>query len=221
MGKLLWEASRGKKCRCVMRKFINYVNAREGQSIRSYDQLHAWSVSEPLFFWNDEGGKRYHNAYFSVFPGIWMHGDYVTISSVTGGVTFNGRSDSVLNPSGVRIGTVEIYNIVENMEEVKESLAIGQDLDEDQRVILFVQCKDGYALDDALRQKIKTDLRTKASPRHVPAVMIQVNDIPHTHNGKKVESAVTNIMNGRDVTNRDALANPGSLEEYIRIKAAL
>ena len=194
----------------------NSIRDREGELVCKIP-----APSMPLYFWNDEGGKRYHNAYFSVFPGIWMHGDYVTISSATGGVTFNGRSDSVLKPSGVRIGTVEIYNIVENLEEVKESLAIGQDLDEDQRVILFVQCKDGYALDDALRQKIKTDLRTKASPRHVPAVMIQVNDIPHTHNGKKVESAVTNIMNGRDVTNRDALANPGSLEEYIRIKAAL
>ena len=127
----------------------------------------------------------------------------------------------MLKPSGVRIGTVEIYNIVEAMEEVKESLAIGQDLEEDQRVILFVQCKEGYTLDEALIKKIKTALRTKASPRHVPALLLQVSDIPRTHNGKKVESAVTNIMNGRDVTNRDALANPDSLEEYIRIKAAL
>ena len=194
----------------------NSIRDREGELVCKIP-----APSMPLYFWNDPGGKRYHNAYFAVFPGIWMHGDYVTISSETGGVTFNGRSDSVLKPSGVRIGTVEIYNIVENMEEVQESLAIGQDLEEDQRVILFVQCKEGYSLDEALIKKIKTDLRTKASPRHVPALLIQVSDIPHTHNGKKVESAVTNILNGRDVTNRDALANPGSLEEYIRIKAQL
>ena len=177
--------------------------------------------SMPLYFWNDEGGKRYHDAYFAMFPGIWRHGDYVTISSETGGVTFNGRSDSVLKPSGVRIGTSEIYNIVENLEEVSESLAIGQDCEGDQRVLLFVQCKEGRALDDELRRRIRTELRTKASPRHVPAVMLQVTDIPHTHNGKKVESAVTNIVNGRDVTNRDALANPESLDEYVRIKAEL
>ena len=193
----------------------------EGNSIRDREGELVCKIpapSMPLYFWNDEGGKRYHNAYFAVFPGIWMHGDYVTISSKTGGVTYNGRSDSVLKPSGVRIGTAEIYNIVENLEEVRESLAIGQDFEGDQRVLLFVQCKDGYTLDETLQKKIKTLLRSKASPRHVPSLMYQVSDVPHTHNGKKVESAVTNIMNGRDVTNRDALANPESLKEYISIR---
>ena len=195
---------------------------QNGRSVRDQEGELVCKIpapSMPLYFWNDEDGKRYHNAYFAVFPGIWMHGDYVSISSKTGGVTFIGRSDSVLKPSGVRIGTAEIYNIVESLEEVKESLAIGQDLEEDQRVLLFVQCRDGCTLDDALIKKIKTQLRTKASPRHVPAEIYQVSDIPRTHNGKKVESAVTNIMNGRDVTNRDALANPESLEEYRKIKA--
>ena len=193
----------------------NSIRDREGELVCKIP-----APSMPLYFWNDEGGKRYHNAYFAVFPGIWMHGDYVTISSETGGVTFNGRSDSVLKPSGVRIGTAEIYNIVEAMEEVKECLAFGQDHEGDQRVLLFVECKDGYTLDGALQQKIKTLLRTKASPRHVPALLYEVSDIPRTHNGKKVESAVTNIMNGRDVTNRDSLGNPESLEEYRRIRAA-
>ena len=110
---------------------------------------------------------------------------------------------------------------MEALPEVKESLAIGQDLEEDQRVILFVQCKEGYHLDEALEKKIRTELRTKASPRHVPAVVAEVKDIPRTHNGKKVESAVTNILNGRNVTNRDALENPGSLEEYIAFKAKM
>ena len=193
----------------------NSIRDREGELVCKIP-----APSMPLYFWNDEGGKRYHNAYFAVFPGIWMHGDYVTISSKTGGVTFNGRSDSVLKPSGVRIGTAEIYNIVEAMEEVRECLAIGQDYDGDQRVLLFVQCKEGYRLDDALEKKIRTTLRSKASPRHVPALLYQVSDIPRTHNGKKVESAVTNIMNRRDVTNRDSLGNPDSLEEYRQILAS-
>ena len=193
----------------------NSIRDREGELVCKIP-----APSMPLYFWNDEGGKRYHNAYFAVFPGIWMHGDYVTISSETGGVTFNGRSDSVLKHSAVRIGTEAIYNLVEALEEVKECLAIGQDHEGDQRVLLFVECKDGYTLDGALQQKIKTLLRTKASPRHVPALLYEVSDIPRTHNGKKVESAVTNIMNGRDVTNRDSLGNPESLEEYRRIRAA-
>jgi acetoacetyl-CoA synthetase len=170
--------------------------------------------SMPLYFWNDPDGKRYEHAYFDVYPGIWRHGDFVSIDSKTGGITFHGRSDSVLKPSGVRIGTSEIYNIVESLDEIKESLAVGQDYHGDQRVILFVQLKDGYTLDDALVKKIKTSLRTKASPRHVPSRIFAVHDIPHTLNGKKVESAVTNILNHRAVTNRNALGNPDSLDEY-------
>jgi len=173
--------------------------------------------SMPLYFWNDADGERYHAAYFDVFPGIWHHGDYVLFHGDTGGVTFYGRSDSVLKPSGVRIGTAEIYNQVDKIPEVVESLAIGQSIDADQRVLLFVQLKDGITLNDDIQQRIKTILRTNASPRHVPALIMQTPDIPRTLNGKKVESAVTNIINGRKVTNRDALENPQSLDFFYEI----
>lgn len=176
--------------------------------------------SMPLYFWNDEDGERYMNAYFRVYPNIWHHGDYVSFNE-TGGITFYGRSDSVLKPSGVRIGTAEIYNIVEKLPEVSESLAIGQNYHGDQRVILFVRLSEGCTLTDELQKTIKTQLRTKASPRHVPAIIIAVPDIPRTLNGKKVESAVTNIVNGRKVTNRDALSNPLSLDFYEGIAAEL
>ncbi len=175
--------------------------------------------SMPLYFWNDPDGSRYQNAYFDVYPGIWRHGDYVSIDSRTGGVTFHGRSDSVLKPSGVRIGTAEIYNQVEKIEGIKESLAVGQDFKGDQRVILFVTLAEGRELTDDFVKTIKTTLRQNASPRHVPAMIFAVPDIPHTLNGKKVESAVTNILNGRSVTNKDALSNPESLgvfEELVK-----
>ena len=171
----------------------------------------------PLRFWDDPEGKRYHAAYFDVYPGIWHHGDYVLFHGDTGGVTFYGRSDSILKPSGVRIGTAEIYNQVDKIPEVADCLAIGQNLAGDHRVLLFVQCVPGVTLDDALQKRIRDILRTNASPRHVPAKMIQVPDIPRTLNGKKVESAVTNIVNGRKVTNRDALENPESLDFYTGI----
>ena len=168
----------------------------------------------PLYFWNDEDGKRYHSAYFDVYPGVWRHGDYVMFHSDTGGVTFYGRSDSVLKPSGVRIGTAEIYNQVDKLPEIVDSLAIGQEYHGDQRIVLFVMTKKGIKLDEELKKEIKTILRKNASPRHVPSVIIQVPDIPRTLNGKKVESAVTNIVNGRKVTNREALENPESLDFY-------
>lgn len=170
--------------------------------------------SMPLYFWNDPGNKRYKDAYFTVYPNVWRHGDYVVIHSDTGGITFFGRSDSVLKPSGVRIGTAEIYNQVEELQEVADSLAIGQNWKGDQRVLLFVKLAEGYHLTDDLKNKIKVTLRTKASPRHVPAEIIEVKDIPYTLNMKKVESAVTNIVNGRPVVNRDALANPDCLDFY-------
>ena len=173
--------------------------------------------SMPLFFWNDKDGARYHAAYFEVYPGIWHHGDYVLFHGDTRGVTFYGRSDSILKPSGVRIGTAEIYNQVDKIPEVEDSLAIGQNFNGDQRVLLFVLCKPGVELDADLQGRIKTILRTNASPRHVPARMIQVPDIPRTLNGKKVESAITNIVNGRKVTNRDALSNPECLDFYMEI----
>lgn len=170
--------------------------------------------SMPLRFWNDPTGERYHNAYFTMFPGIWQHGDYVVISSETGGITFYGRSDSVLKPSGVRIGTAEIYNQVAKVQAVSDCIAIGQNYHDDQRIILFVTMKDGYTLTDEIKKEIKTTLRVNASPRHVPALIFAVPDIPRTLNGKKVESAVTNIVNGRAVTNRDALSNPDSLDYF-------
>jgi acetoacetyl-CoA synthetase len=145
---------------------------------------------------------------------VWRHGDYVLIHKDTGGITFYGRSDAVLKPSGVRIGTAEIYAQMENLPEVADSLAVGQNYQDDQRVILFVKLAAGFALTDELQNKIRKTLRENASPRHVPAVILETPEIPYTLNMKKVESAVTNILNGRAVSNRDALINPGSLEFY-------
>ena len=170
--------------------------------------------SMPIWFANDPDGERYMNAYFRVYPGIWHHGDYVQFNSETGGVTYFGRSDSVLKPSGVRIGTAEIYNIVEKLPEVQDSLAIGQMYHDDQRILLFVQLAPGAELTEELKKRIKKDLRTKASPRHVPALIYAVPDLPKTFNGKKVESAVTNLVNGRRITNREALSNPESLDYF-------
>ena len=168
----------------------------------------------PLYFWNDPDGKKYREAYFEVYPGVWRHGDYVMRDSKTGGFTFFGRSDSVLKPSGVRIGTAEIYNQVEKLEEIADSLAIGQNWEGDQRIILFVKLAEGYSLTEDLKNKIRKTLRENASPRHIPAKILQVPDIPYTLNMKKVESAVTNIIHGRPVLNRDALGNPQCLDYY-------
>jgi acetoacetyl-CoA synthetase len=152
-----------------------------------------------------------------VYPGIWRHGDYVLFHSNTGGITFYGRSDAVLKPSGVRIGTAEVYAQMEKLPEIADSLAVGQNYQDDQRVILFVKLAAGYALTDELKDKIRKTLRENASPRHVPALILETPDIPYTLNMKKVESAVTNIINGRAVTNRDALINPSSLKYYEKI----
>ena len=168
----------------------------------------------PLYFWNDPDGERYKEAYFSVYPNVWRHGDYIMIHSDTRGITFFGRSDAVLKPSGVRIGTAEIYNEVEKLEEIADSLAIGQDWKGDQRVILFVKLAEGCALTEEFKNKIRKTLRENASPRHVPARIIEVPDIPYTLNMKKVEIAVTNIIHNRPVLNRDALINPESLDYY-------
>ena len=177
--------------------------------------------SMPLCFWNDSGNTRYKAAYFDVYPGIWRHGDYVEFHSDTGGATFFGRSDSVLKPSGVRIGTAEIYNIVDKFHEIADSVAIGQQYEGDQRVLLFVKLVDGAVLTDDLETRIKNNLRDQASPRHVPALIRQVPDIPYTFNGKKVESALTNIFDGRAVTNRDALANPESLDYFAELASEM
>jgi len=171
----------------------------------------------PLYFWNDPGGRRYREAYFDVYPGVWRHGDYIVFHSDTGGATFYGRSDSVLKPSGVRIGTAEMYNVMETLPEIADSLAIGQSWGGDQRVLLFVKLVEGQHLTDDLESRIKKNLREKASPRHVPARIIEVPDIPYTTNMKKVESAVTNIVSGRPVVNRDALSNPECLDYYEKL----
>jgi acetoacetyl-CoA synthetase len=171
----------------------------------------------PLHFWNDPDGKRYRDAYFGVYPGVWRHGDYIVFHGDTGGATFYGRSDAVLKPSGVRIGTAEIYNVMEELPEVADSLAIGQSWQGDQRVLLFVKLAEGYNLTSDLEAKIKKSLREKASPRHVPARIFVVPDIPYTTSMKKVESAVTNIIHGRPVTNKGALSNPESLDYYEKL----
>jgi len=189
----------------------------EGRPLRDEEGelvCEAPAPSMPLYFWDDPEGKRYHDAYFDVFPGIWRHGDYVMFDSTTGGITFFGRSDAVLKPSGVRIGTAEIYNQVEKLPQIADSLAIGQDWQGDQRILLFVKLAPGEELTDALRAAVVKTLRENASPRHVPAKIIAAPDIPYTLNGKKVETAVTNLVHGRPVTNRDALINPESLDFY-------
>ncbi len=170
--------------------------------------------SMPIYFWDDPDGEKYHAAYFSVYPGKWRHGDFIQVHSETGTITIYGRSDSTLNPSGVRIGTAEIYNQVEKIEGIADSVAIGQDWKGDQRIILFVKLSPGYSLTAELQDAIRKALLRNASPRHVPAKIIAVPDIPYTLNMKKVESAVTNVVHGRPVSNRDALANPESLEYF-------
>lgn len=172
--------------------------------------------SMPIGFWSDEGGEKYFNAYFNEYPGIWRHGDNVVISD-HGGVTMYGRSDATLNPQGVRIGTAEIYRVVENMEEVEDSVVVGKKEDGDELVVLFVKLNIGYSLDEEMKAKIKKQISINCSPRHVPAIIKDVPDIPHTINGKKVEIAIKNIIHGQPVKNKDALANPESLEFYYDI----
>jgi len=175
------------------------------------------SPSMPLYFWNDPDGKKYRDAYFSVYPNVWRHGDWITIHGDTGGITFLGRSDFTLKPSGVRIGPAEIYNVVEKFEEVADSMVVGQDWKGDQRIILFVKLALGFQLTEDLENRIRRALREEASPRHVPALIIEAPDVPYTFNMKKVESAVSNIIHRRPVTNRDALINPESLDFYEKI----
>ncbi|MBR9884897.1 MAG: acetoacetate--CoA ligase [Oceanospirillales bacterium] len=169
--------------------------------------------SMPIKFWNDADGKRFHDAYFAQFNNIWAHGDYGEIT-VHGGVIIHGRSDAVLNPGGVRIGTAEIYRQVEKVEEVLESLCIGQPWQDDVRVVLFVRLREGITLDDALIKRIKDTIRANTTPRHVPAVVVQVADIPRTISGKIVELAVRQVVMGENVKNKDALANPEALELF-------
>ena len=169
--------------------------------------------SMPVGFWNDPDGRKYHDAYFARFDNVWCHGDYVEVTE-RGGVIIYGRSDAVLNPGGVRIGTAEIYRQVEQLEEVVEALVIGQQWDGDVRVVLFVVLRGGAELDEALESKIRSHIRANATPRHVPARIVQVTDIPRTRSGKITELAVRDVVHGREVKNKEALANPEALEQF-------
>lgn len=172
--------------------------------------------SQPLFFWNDEDGSRYEAAYFETCPGVWRHGDFI-IRTESGGFRIQGRSDATLNPGGVRIGTADIYRVVDGIPEIADSLVIGPTLKGEVRVILFVTLRRSHTLDDELRAKIKHELKEKASPRHVPDYIFSVTEIPYTRNMKKVEIAVRNIFERRPVTNRESLVNAECLDEYERI----
>ncbi len=176
--------------------------------------------SMPIYFWNDPKGKKYRNAYFNQYPGIWHHGDFIEVNR-HGGVTIFGRSDATLNPGGIRIGTAEIYRVVDAFDEVADSLVVGQIWDGDERVILFIKLNEGCKLDKSLIMEIKKAIRTNCSPRHVPAIVLETKDIPYTINGKKVEIAVKKIIHGEEVTNQDALANPESLDLYRNINELL
>ncbi len=184
--------------------------------------------SMPIYFWGDDDNMtKYKAAYFDYYKDIgknvWRHGDYIVIHSDTGGITFWGRSDAVLKPSGVRIGTAEIYNVVEQLPEIADSLVIGQKKDDDIRIVMFVLLNEGYELTDELKEKIRKELRTKTSPRHVPKVILQApsDGIPYTFSNKKVEIAVTKIIHGLSVANRGALRNPESLDYYMEMKEKL
>ncbi|HLL27017.1 MAG TPA: acetoacetate--CoA ligase [Xanthobacteraceae bacterium] len=174
--------------------------------------------SMPVKFWNDPGGKKYRSAYFERFPGIWCHGDFAEWTP-HGGMIIHGRSDATLNPGGVRIGTAEIYSQVEQIPEIVEAIAIGQEWDRDVRIVLFVRLKEGARLDSALIERIKKQIRAGASPRHVPAKIVEVADIPRTRSGKITELAVRDVVHGRPVKNTEALANPEALELYRNLPA--
>jgi len=169
--------------------------------------------SMPLGFWNDPDGSRYRAAYFERYPDVWHHGDYALLTE-RGGLVILGRSDAVLNPGGVRIGTAEIYRQVELVPEVQESVVIGQETGRDVRVVLFVRLREGLVLDDALVERIRRQIRANTTPRHVPALILQVPEIPRTLSGKVVELAVREAVHGRPVKNTDALANPAALEHF-------
>ncbi|MDY6963943.1 MAG: acetoacetate--CoA ligase, partial [Pseudomonadota bacterium] len=170
--------------------------------------------SMPVMFWNDPDGSKYRAAYFERFDNVWCHGDFAEWTQ-HGGIVIHGRSDATLNPGGVRIGTAEIYNQVEQLPQVAEAICIGQDWEDDVRVVLFVRLAPGVSLDDDLVKTIKNRIRTGATPRHVPAKVIAVADIPRTKSGKIVELAVRDVVHGRAVKNREALANPEALDLFI------
>ncbi|MCG8565777.1 MAG: acetoacetate--CoA ligase, partial [Desulfobacterales bacterium] len=172
--------------------------------------------SMPIYFWGDEDGSKYRSAYFDDFPNIWTNGDFIEVTP-RGGVIMYGRSDATLNPGGVRIGTAEIYRRLDAMEELEDSVVVGQSWNNDVRVILFVKMAEGHDLTEELMARIKADIRTHASPRHVPAQIIQCPDIPYTLNMKKVELAVKKTIEGKEVKNKDALKNPEALDFFENI----
>jgi acetoacetyl-CoA synthetase len=171
----------------------------------------------PVAFWNDLDGAKYRSAYFATWPNVWRHGDWIARTE-HGGFVITGRSDATLNPGGVRVGTAEIYRQVEQLPEIVESLVVGQDVADggavDTRVVLFVRLRAGESLDDALRGRIRRQIRDNTSPHHVPKVIVQVADIPRTISGKITELAVRDVIHGRPVHNTDALANPEALALY-------
>ncbi len=188
----------------------------EGRSVRGQQGELVCSApfpSMPIGFWGDPDGAKYRSAYFERFANVWCHGDYAVVTE-HGGILILGRSDAVLNPGGVRIGTAEIYRQVEKLEEILESLAVGQDWENDVRVVLFVRLRPGVQLDAALEKRIRDVIRTNTTPRHVPARIVAVPDIPRTISGKVVELAVRNVIHGKPVRNTDALANPAALEHF-------
>ena len=188
----------------------------EGESVRQQrgELICAQSFpSRPVFFWRDEGGQKYYSAYYEHFEGVWAHGDFAEITK-HGGVVIYGRSDAVLNPGGVRIGTAEIYRQVDKIEAVLESIVIGQEWKNDVRVVLFVKMRDGQELTDSLIQEIKLVIRTECTPRHVPAKILEVGDIPRTKSGKIVEISVRDIVHGLEIKNKESLANPEALEFF-------
>jgi len=198
-----------------------------GMDVKSYNELGESVFGEkgelvcrkpfpsmPICFWNDTEGELYQKAYFSKYNGVWSHGDYISINK-RGGVVIHGRSDSTLNPGGVRIGTSEIYKIVEKDQEVLDSVAIGKMIDGDEKIILFV--KVHRELSEKLKSSIRKNLKINGSPRHVPYKIIQVEDIPYTLNGKKVEVAIKKILNKEEVLNEESIANPESLNFFKKI----
>ncbi len=206
------------QCRGLAMKVVAYDDA--GKSIIGEQGelvCEAPFPSMPIYFWEDEGDKKYKAAYFEEYPNVWAHGDFIEITE-RGGVIMHGRSDATLNPGGVRIGTAEIYRRIDQTEEIEDSVVVGQSFNNDIRVILFVKMARGFELTDELKNKIKKDIRQTASPRHVPAKIIETPDIPYTLNMKKVELAVKKMIEGKEVKNKDALKNPEALDFFGNLK---
>jgi acetoacetyl-CoA synthetase len=169
--------------------------------------------SMPIGFWKDPGNARYRKTYFADYPGVWRHGDFITLTG-SGGVIVSGRSDATLNPGGVRIGTAEIYRVVEDLPEVVDSIVVGHRAEGDEHIVLFVVLAPGLALSPALQDRIRAAIRERTTPRHVPAHIRQIGEVPVTINGKKVELAVGALLRGETIQNRDALANPAALGQF-------